>query len=75
ASLIDANDWWTVADPKQTPTIEIGFLNGQRNPELIVADAPAVGSRFTADIIVIKIWHPYDGTAIDHCSFDGNIVA
>jgi hypothetical protein len=74
STLIDANDWWTVGDPRQTPTIEIGFLNGQRNPELIVADAPAVGSRFSADIIVIKIWHPYDGTALDHRAFDGNLV-
>ncbi|MGE5828528.1 MAG: DUF6582 domain-containing protein, partial [Micromonosporaceae bacterium] len=32
--LTDANDWFLVADPNMTPTIEIGFYNGREDPEV-----------------------------------------
>jgi hypothetical protein len=61
----DANNWFLSADPNQVPTIEIGFLNGQEDPELFVQDQPNVGSVMTADKITYKIRHIYSGAVLD----------
>lgn len=57
----DANDWVTVADPMRQAALEIGFLNGQEEPELFVQDMPNVGSLFSNDQITYKIRHIYGG--------------
>lgn len=67
--LTNAKDWWTVADPQQVSTIVMGFLNGNREPELFVQDQPNVGSAFTADKITYKCRHIYGGDIQDHRSF------
>ncbi len=59
------NRWFLVADPRLVPTIEIGFLNGRQEPELLT-EAPNTGSHFTADKIVFKIRHVYGGAPVDH---------
>lgn len=61
----DANDWAISADPLDIPTVEIGFLDGNEEPELFVQDSPTVGSFFTNDQITYKIRHIYGGTAVD----------
>lgn len=71
----DANNWYLVADPYESPTIEIGFLHGMEEPELFVSDLPTQGSYFTNDQIRYKIRHEYDGDVLDHRSFVGAIVA
>jgi hypothetical protein len=58
----DASDWCTVADPMRLPGIEIGFLDGNENPELFVQDSPTVGSLFSNDQVTYKIRHIYGGT-------------
>lgn len=60
----DANDWVTVADPMDLPVLEIGFLNGQQEPETFVQDMPNVGSLFTSDRITYKIRHIYSGAVL-----------
>lgn len=72
--LTDANDWWVVGDPSQVPTIVMGFLNGQQEPELFVQDMPNVGSAFTADKVFYKIRHIYGGDVVDHRSFYRQVV-
>ncbi|MFE8644131.1 hypothetical protein ACFX58_03490 [Sphingomonas sp. NCPPB 2930] len=57
----DGNDWVTVGDPNRAPVIEIGFLDGQEDPELFVQDMPNVGSMFTNDKVTYKIRHIYGG--------------
>lgn len=61
----DVNDWCAVADPNDIPTIEIGFLDGNEEPELFVQDTPSVGSMFTSDQITYKIRHVYGGAVTD----------
>ncbi len=63
--LTDANDWYLAADPMDIPTVEIGFLDGRREPELFVQDSPTAGSLFTNDRITWKIRHVYGGAALD----------
>ena len=75
AHTTDANNWYLVADPYESPTIEIGFLHGMEEPELFVSDLPTQGSYFTNDQIRYKIRHEYDGDVLDHRSFVGAIVA
>jgi hypothetical protein len=61
----DTNDWCTVADPADIPTLEIGFLDGKEEPELFVQDNPTVGSMFSNDKLTWKIRHIYGGNVTD----------
>ncbi|MFT4243554.1 MAG: hypothetical protein QM569_14875 [Acidovorax sp.] len=71
----DANDWCTAADPADIPGIEVGFLDGQQEPELFVQDSPTVGSMFTADKLTYKIRHIYGGAVTDYRAFTKAVVA
>ncbi len=71
----DTNDWFTIADPLDVPTIEIGFLDGKEEPELFVQDNPTQGSNFSADRLTYKIRHIYSGAVMDFRGFQGNVVA
>lgn len=70
----DANDWATMADPNRIPTIEIGFLDGNEEPELL-QEAANSGSDFTNDQIRWKLRHIYGGAVIDFISAHKNEVA
>ena len=71
----DANDWALSVDPLDIPTIEIGFLDGQEEPELFVQDNPTQGSLFTNDQILYKIRHIYGGNALDYRGLYKAVVA
>lgn len=71
----DANDWCTAANPKDIPGIEIGFLDGQEEPELFVQDVPNVGSLFSNDQITYKVRHVYGGNVTDYRGFTKAVVA
>ena len=62
----DANDWVLSADPKKVPSIELGFLKGQEEPDILVQDNPTAGSFFTNDQITFKIRHIYGGNVTDY---------
>jgi hypothetical protein len=34
----DANNWYVFADPNEAPVLAVGFLNGQRNPQIMLRD-------------------------------------
>lgn len=61
----DADDWVLSADPMDLPIIELGFLDGQEEPELFVQDSPTSGSMFSNDKITYKIRHIYGGNVVD----------
>ncbi len=66
--------WYLIADPQEVPTIEIGFLGGQEEPELFVQDDERSGSRFSADKITYKIRHIYGGIPLEYRGFvRGNV--
>lgn len=62
----DTDDWCLSADPAQLPCVEIGFFNGNEEPEIFVQDVPSQGSLFTKDQITYKIRHIYGGNVIDY---------
>ena len=65
----DTNDWFVVGDPTTIPTIEVGFLNGQQDPELFVQDSPTVGSMFNSDLVTWKIRHIWGLAVTDFRGF------
>lgn len=71
----DANDWVASADKLDIPSIELGFLDGQEEPELFVQDNPSVGSLFTNDTITYKIRHIYGGGVTDYRGLRKHVVA
>jgi hypothetical protein len=69
----DANDWAIMADPKLVPTIEVAFLNGNQEPELL-QEAANSGSDFTNDQMRLKLRHIYGGAVVDFRSAVKNVV-
>ncbi len=67
--LTDSNDWYMIADPGLMDTIEIGFMDDMREPELFIEDNPSAGSGFSADKIRYKIRHVYGGAVLDFRGF------
>ncbi len=57
----DTDDWYLAADPADIDGLEIGFMDGNEEPELFVQDNPTSGSVFTNDQITYKIRHIYGG--------------
>ena len=70
----DVNDWSISADVMDVPGIEIGFLDGNQEPELFVQDNPTVGSMFANDKVTYKIRHIYGGAVTDFRAFDKSVV-
>jgi len=62
----DANDWAVLADPMDIPTITVGFLDGNEEPEIFVQDSPTGGSMFSSDKLTWKIRHIYGGAVTDY---------
>jgi hypothetical protein len=71
----DANNWYATADKREVPLLELGFYNGNEEPELFVQDSPTQGSLFSNDQIVYKIRHIYGGNVLDYRGFYGAVVA
>ena len=71
----DTNNWYIVVNPTDCPTIEVGFMDGQEEPELFVQDMPNVGSLFTNDQLTYKVRHVYGAAVMDFRGFYGAVVA
>jgi hypothetical protein len=71
----DANDWVLSANPLDVPTIEVGFLDGQEEPELFVQDVPTLGSMFSNDKLTYKVRHIYGGNVLDYRGLYKAVVA
>lgn len=70
----DSNNYVTMADPKKIAGLEIGFLDGNEEPELL-QEAANSGSDFTNDQIRYKVRHIYGGAIVDWRPFVGSVVA
>ncbi len=72
---LDPSDWVIAADPQELPCIEMGFYNGQEDPELFLQDSPIQGSLFSNDQLKYKIRHIYGGTVTDYRGLYKSVVA
>jgi hypothetical protein len=73
--LTDATDWGIIRDPRDVESITVDFLGGQEEPELFLADQPAVGEMFKADKLQYKIRHEYGGDITDYRGATKAVVA
>lgn len=71
----DTNDWMLAADPMDLPGFELGFMDGNEEPELFIQDNPTSGSMFTHDKVTYKIRHWYGGNILNYRGFDKSVVA
>lgn len=71
----DANNWVATTDKADVPLIELGFFNGNEQPEIFVQDTPNQGSLFSNDQIKYKIRHIYGGHPLDTTGFYKAVVA
>lgn len=69
----DSNNYVTMADPTKVEGLEIAFLDGNEEPELL-QEAVDAGSQFTNDQIRYKVRHIYGGAIVDWRPFVGNVV-
>lgn len=69
----DNNNFVTMADPAKTAGLEIGFLDGKEEPELL-QEAANSGSDFTNDQVRYKARHIYGGCVVDWRAFVGSVV-
>jgi hypothetical protein len=65
----DNNDWFLTADPLNMPLVEVGFLNGNDEPEMFVQGDQNVGSMFNADKITYKIRHVHGKVVLEWRGF------
>ena len=70
----DANNFYMCVDPKIYETIELGFMDGQEEPEVLLQDAPSAGMVFTHDRIRYKVRHEYGGCVVDYRGLAASIV-
>ena len=59
--LTDANDWGVIRDKEDVPIVEMSYLTGQEEPELILTQGPKDTMAFVADKLGYKIRHEYGG--------------
>lgn len=71
----DTNDWGLIADKNEVELLEVAYLNGQREPELFVADNPLVGQMFVGDKIQYKQRHEYEWEIADYRGLDKSVIA
>lgn len=69
-----AKNWYLVASPADVETIELGYLDDRRDPEILVQDSGLVGDVFAKDEIKYKVRHIYGGAVVDFRGFFGAIV-
>jgi len=69
------NNYYLSAQVNDLPGIEVGFLNGREEPELLVQDQPTQGNVFVYDQIRYKVRHEYGGAVTDFRAFAASIVA
>jgi hypothetical protein len=62
----DATDWVLTASLEDCEMIEVGYLNGMEEPELLLADQPTVGQMFVADKLQYRIRHEYGRAVVDY---------
>jgi cation transport regulator ChaB len=70
----DTNNWYLMSGPGQVDMLEMGFLNGRREPEMFVQANPDQGMMFTHDVLAYKIRHRYGGDWLDFRGAVGSIV-
>lgn len=71
----DENNYYLTAKPSDVEFIEVGFINGQEAPEILIQDNPTVGNVFVYDTLRYKVRHEYGGAVVDYRGAAAGIVS
>ncbi len=66
AQFTDATDYYLICDPGEIESIEVGFVNGREEPELLLQDSPLAGQVFTNDQMSFKVRWEFGGGWVDY---------
>ena len=73
--LTDVNDWGIVRDCNEVPSVEMTYLNGREEPEIIIAQQQEYEKYFRGDGIGFKTRHVYGGAVVEYKGAYKSIVA
>jgi hypothetical protein len=72
--MTDGNDWFVCADKSQVELIELKYLNGQKTPIIVRADAPGAGRMLSHGGLQIKAYFDFAGTPVDFRGWVKSVV-
>uniref|UniRef100_A0A6M3IS61 Capsid protein n=2 Tax=viral metagenome TaxID=1070528 RepID=A0A6M3IS61_9ZZZZ len=64
--MVDTTDWGLILPGNLVDHLEIGFLQGREEPEMVVADSPQSEQTFIGRRIRYRISHDYSGAVVDY---------
>ena len=64
--MIDADDWILLDVSGNAGVIEVGFLNGKQEPQILLADSPREGQALSQDRVVYKFRAEWGLTIADY---------
>ena len=73
--LTDVTDWYYGTKQENAPFLEIGFLDGIKQPQIFLANQPTIGTQFTNDELQYKTKFPFGGAITDFRGVGKNVVA
>jgi len=65
AQFTDVTDYFLICDPADFESIEVGFVGGREEPELLMQDRPDAGQVFTNDQMSFKVRWEFGGGWVD----------
>jgi hypothetical protein len=71
--MTDADSYMLVADPANTPTIEVDFVGNSDAPELFTQDDPTQGASFDEDEVKVKVRTWFGSAVLDWRGFYAGI--
>jgi ATP-dependent protease ClpP protease subunit len=71
----DANNWYLICNKNNAPTVQIGYFQNQRSPQLLLQNDPTQGATFSNDRWTWKVKWRFGGAVTDWKGMYGGIVA
>lgn len=65
---VSNGEWYIIADPKKHDTMEVGFLAGKQEPEILIQDG-LYGTAFTHDKLQYRVKLVYGSLLLDYRTF------
>jgi hypothetical protein len=72
--LSDTNDWGIIRPVEDVGCIEMSYLNGREEPEIIVDDSLSEAA-FKGDAWLYKVRHEYQGALVEYRSAYKSVVS
>jgi hypothetical protein len=68
------HSWYYGTLPANAPFLEVGFVQGQREPVIVLQNEPTQGAVFTNEVLTYKVRHEYGGDMTDFRGIGKNVV-